>query len=354
MKREGLFLDWLEFTYKPNCERNCDLFAEFCRDFPEIEKLIYSDGCVLLDKGMNGYTFVFAYTDEFKVLYNPDLLRQGVHVIFNGAGMYRLCDLFHLESVNNFASVQSLFQRLEKKSCRPTRLDVCFDDYDKVYQPSDFNYFMITHRLLSKFRQWSFIGSQQTQGHTFYLGSRAAGRYLRIYDKDYESKGKIKSIRYEFELRGDFCRAFFNQVISGQKFSFGEMISSMFQVVNEYEYDVNISYAANASRKRDAGIDEKWSNFVKSHVLRNVLHVDKEKHDVSLERVYSWADQQLLPSLYILYRSLGWEEFQHFVESGRYRLNNEQQAMLSKYIDEVSSGWRYDVNLDSYSEPYYD
>lgn len=62
---------------------------------------------------------------------------------------------------------------------------------------------MINNQITTRSREWSFISSTQNggAGATFYLGKRGSDRFLRVYDKDYESDGRIPAIRYEFELR---------------------------------------------------------------------------------------------------------------------------------------------------------
>ena len=82
--------------------------------------------------------------------------------------------------------------------------------------------FLAYKRISTQTKKMQFITSTQTRGATFYCGARGGDRYLRIYDKNYESNGEIDSVRYEMQLRGERANAIFDHVASGKGFSFAE------------------------------------------------------------------------------------------------------------------------------------
>jgi len=50
------------------------------------------------------------------------------------------------------------------------------------------------------------MGQGLEGGCTVYIGSRTSPKYLRIYDKNAESKGKNPATRIEFELKAEVAR----------------------------------------------------------------------------------------------------------------------------------------------------
>ena len=255
-------IDWLEFTflYPVNEENTTTVFDEFLDAFPEFEDLL--DEMVLLERGRNGYTQVYAFTDEFTISYNPDEERLGVHVTFPAHGLYRIMKIFGLDDISEYADAAALLLILKSRHCRISRIDLAYDDYDKTFTPHDFMRWKMNERISTQCKCCGFMMSEATKGGTFYLGKRGKGRFLRIYDKEYESKGAINSIRYEFELRQEWATLIQDKILADVEFSVADLIEGMFTITNEYELTDNDS--TNATRKNRAGVDEKWQLFLDS------------------------------------------------------------------------------------------
>lgn len=287
------------------------------------------------------------FCDEYTVLYNPDEQRMGVHVTFPSHGLYRLCEMFGLSGLEDFVEIKSLLKDLKSRSCRITRMDICYDDYTKTFTPHDFGKWMMNGQISTKSRVWSFMSSQAGSGSTFYLGRRGSDRFIRIYDKDYESKGRIPAIRYEFELRKAYVDMIVHKLINDIEFSFADLIENTFVVMNEYDKsgDRDTDY----TRKSRAGVLSVWEEFLevirygsedelceKPAILHSpvVLKVDTKKREISFKKIHNWITVQVLPSLYIFKECLGDERVNDMISAQQGRLNDLQRKMLDKYKTE--------------------
>lgn len=363
-------IDWLEFTYKvplqftPKEEsegvqtlNGMDVFENFKKDFPEIMKdwEINTDQVVLLAKGRNFYNTVYSFSDDYTVCYHSDKRQMGVHVTFPGHGIYKISEIFGLGDLNEHEAARKIFKILDERNCEITRLDLAYDDYTKTFRPKDFMVFMSEERITTESRVWSYIASARNNGDTFYLGKRGRDRFLRIYDKAYESDGKIDAIRYEFELKKDWARVVQNHVMNDKVFCFADLLDSMFIIKEDWgfngEYDTFIDRKgdkaetlskADAMKKSRAGIDEKWQLFLDT--MRQVfaksmcsvveISLKKEKEEYSYKRTYEWLRDYILPSLFIFRQTCSQQEFDEFIASGEDKLKPEKKRLINRYIME--------------------
>lgn len=339
VKRSGAFLlDWLEFSYLPGGrDDGLQLWADFMDDFPEFEDEFAQT--VLSGKGMNGYTNVYRFTDLYSIAYSPDNPDMGVHVIFPSHGLHKLCELFNLENVDDYAPAQKIFKILSERSCKVTRMDVCFDDYSKFLRPSDFGEWAITQRIRSKCRQWMYYSSQQGEGDTFYLGKRGRDRLFRCYDKAYESNGAIDAIRYEFELKGIYAEQLQKDIAGGKKFKFSDMIRDMFEVTNKYEYKDGASKETIRKRKSLAGIAPEYLELLQLFDKLGLsdtdeLKIDRVKRVPSWTRLFNWLNKYVLPSLYMYREVMGKDFLDEVILIQEGRLSEVRQRMLEQYKQE--------------------
>lgn len=338
-KTGNFVMDWLEFTYRPSCKDiGCDLWADFLEDFPEFEP--YIESMVMLEKGMNWYTTVLAFGKDFMIMMNGERPEMGIHVSFPGSGMHMLCEIFGLEGYTDFVSVAPLFEKLRDRQCKISRLDLCYDDFDyrKHFSPHDFGRFAMNMQISTSTNKMQFISSTQTRGATFYLGSRGGERYLRIYDKNYESNGAIDSVRYELQLRGAQANAVFNHVSEGKQFSFADLLSGMFNIVNEYDLDnSDVGASAMRMRKKNAGILREWEEFLDT--IRKIpilsasdIVVDRKKRSCYMDKSLQWVKKTVLPTLFMMKEIYGGKLLDSLIdEFEEDKLNKQQLALLNAY-----------------------
>lgn len=349
-------IDWLEFTYRaPEVPNGLDVFENFQKDFPEIVKdwEVNADQVTLLGKGRNFYNTVFCFSDEYTVCYHTDKRNMGVHVTFPGHGIWKIADIFGFDSFNEHAAAKEIFRILDERNCEITRLDLAYDDYSKTFTPHDFDVWRVQERIVSDSRRMSYITSGVGCGDTFYIGKRGRDRFIRIYDKAYESKGKIDAIRYEFELKQEWSRVIQDHILNDNYFCFADLLESMFTIKEDwgfdFEYDTFINSKgieaktlsdSDACKKTRANIDDKWQLFldtireVFAKPKNNVVEVSlkKEKEQYSYNRFYTWLRDYICPSLFIFRELCSEQEFLEFVASGGEDLKPQKKAMIKKYL----------------------
>ena len=278
---------------------------------------------------------------------------MGVHVTFPGHGIWKISDIFGLGDLSEHEAARKIFKILDERNCEITRLDLAYDDYTKTFTPRDFSRWMDQERITTDSRVWSYIASARNSGDTFYLGKRGRDRFLRVYDKNYESKGKYDCIRYEFELKKDWARVVQNHVINDKVFCFADLLDSMFTIKEDYEwsheywYDEKGNkhmYDVDRSRKTYADVDSKWQLFLDT--MRQVfaksmcsvveISLKKKKEECSFNRLNNWLRDYILPSLFVYRQVMGERGFNEFIASGSDRIKPTQKALISKYILEYA------------------
>lgn len=101
---------------------------------------------------------------------------------------------------------------------RPTRIDISYDDYDRLIPVRSLWGFKELG-MITRFRKGKPHLQHVEKKGTFWegvtLGSRGdngGGFYVRYYDKSIESKGKINAIRLEAEITGEKARAVWDEL----------------------------------------------------------------------------------------------------------------------------------------------
>lgn len=275
-------LDWVEFTYHPVLVPGQSVIDAFCHVFPEFDEDMRYCG-IMRERGTLNYACVCDMgCNAYSIMWHPDRPEMGVHVRFPGSAVPLLSGIFRLKSDNQGWSLAApLFDILNSRVCegariRYTRIDIAFDDFDKVYTPADYIYFQFSNRIRSKCKQsqCNFSALQSpNMGSTWYLGKRSGSknyRFLRVYDKNYQSKGKINSIRYELELRGDYAARVIDEICANSStLLFGDLIQDMFVVLDELPFQ-GTSYKSIAEAKHRASVDQKFLSIFETQVSRRV------------------------------------------------------------------------------------
>ncbi len=99
-----------------------------------------------------------------------------------------------------------LIKRLKREyGARFTRVDLTLDDYDKSLKEEEIRE-ALAEGNYKGWRYWDDFRSRRSSGlsFNFRLGTRNADSCLRMYDKEVESKGDIKSIRVERECKDKY------------------------------------------------------------------------------------------------------------------------------------------------------
>lgn len=231
-----LTLDWLSFTYKcPDAPADSSIpfnhFVHFVKDFPELQDWIDKEG-VTLSRQRGWYDTILQFTDNIRINYCSDphsknINHLGVNVEIPSHGLAYVMSKFGYSEDD----VIPFFQMLRDRHCKASRLDLAFDDFSKTFSPRHFALWYLDGQISTKYRKFQLVGSCSEDGGTFYLGDRSCGKMLRIYDKNFESKGEIDSVRYEVELHSDHADKMMQYIIDGGDLSFSSYIGNFLRVV---------------------------------------------------------------------------------------------------------------------------
>lgn len=243
-----LQLDWLSFSFKYD-----DLFFYnkkhnlnynqfdylFNVAFPELKKVAYVSEAVfrsIYDKCIRMSYDILVYYDQ------ESDQNKGCYVTVPSHSLEYFCTLF------NCTNIYQLFSVIIERGGSFSRLDICFDDFSKRFSAIDFLTWYRNGNFNTRLRRYSYHASNNHDTGTFYLGHRAGLKYMRIYDKEYEStvnynKGKtseiIKAIRYEFEFHSYAAQALAKYLIENQSVNFRWVVSQFFNIIERD--DSNIS-----------------------------------------------------------------------------------------------------------------
>lgn len=290
---EYLKLDWLSFTYKPMDFENCDPFIEFKKIFrindDELTEGFYRSpySNVVSLKGIwicyNNYDpLKFSHLNERQ---RNRLIAMGVHVSIPSSVLGYWFNRCGLDSYSDSALVD-MVKFLKARNCKISRLDLCYDDFDKTYSVEYYRQKWVDDCLESPYiNSVSCVGST-TKGLTMYFGSlKKRDKVLRIYDKDKESNGEIKSIRYEFELHGEGADMVANQLlVNSDLVRFSDFLYKWVKVKDFLS-------VRNCFRIQDAKIDSDWFAWVLA------LNEDLTLKSVKLSRPHPIDDNGLISKL---------------------------------------------------------
>lgn len=334
-------LDWLEFSWTTNTftkvggilEAGLSLWENFKLIFPEFLPLI--EECFLAEYNLQGYDNVLCLSDEIKFCYSSSEPTMGIHVVIPAHGLYRLGEVFNLESVEDFYLTQSLFSTLLDRGVRFTRIDLCYDDYNKRITPFQWNELASLGQVECKARSRSYIASCHQKGDTVYFGKRSGGRMLRIYDKEYESKGEIKAIRYEFELKRDYAIVISEAIRDGVVIDFRNLMEMFLKVYNELKHLPDDVSRTQLLRDREvAGILEAWNDLLNdmNNYSQNAecVSISKQKSTPTFDAKLRWY-QDSARSLSMVRDCIGITEFMKFLDEGRRRYTDQDLSIIKVY-----------------------
>ena len=336
MKTMDLKLDWLSFTFKPDLARLEEKYGLeningkmdidfFFMEFPEIEAL-KEDFLIL--SGRSHYQNMIGFlgvSDTCRISFNePDFceVEMGVNVSVPSHGIEWLYDILNLDK-DAADAVKQLFLLLRDRNCNISRIDLAFDDYSKTFRPRQYLDWWNNDQIITRYSKVQFCSSQREYGNTIYFGSRKTGKMLRIYDKDFESKGEYDVVRYEFELHSKYAKDMFQYLIDNDGICFSSYILDFFRVVDNSGKDKCVTRMP---------ILKEWQEFLaKSDFCEEVKKViiptytlDARKTDTTY-----WLLNNCLSNIKGYAAVFGWESLQTHVQNDTKPIPPKYQALLT-------------------------
>ena len=320
MKCEVL-IDWLTFSVKK------DDPSEVIREYLGLDPALFQDtGYSLL-----GYNKVLRFSD-ICVCYEPrenkHFQNMGICVSMSGNG----CRAFETMSKLGAKDKQgtqsvafpALFQLLTAdETANVSRIDIACDDregylnMDEIIDRTRSN--EINSRLLRRTINFSLNGKDKA-GATVYIGAPSSEFRVRIYDKALEQGVEGHWIRVELVMRSANANAFVEDMTNSE--NVGKLAA---QVIND-KFSFIERDDSNISR---CTVCDWWQNFVDE--LDKVRLVSRDVIQHGVERIRSWIENQVGPSLYVLMKTMGIIDIYNIAASSAGRISVQQEALIMDF-----------------------
>lgn len=215
-----------------------------------------------------------------------------------------------------------------------SRIDICLDDFSRrltfdklcnALESGQYSGFSSSHVVRN------FDGSG---GWTVYLGSRESQHFARIYNKEAESKGLIKSTRFESEFKGDKANSIFVAL------SQAPCLGSAIRLMRGYIFgNFNFIERKDKNLERCSMLDW-WAEFVEYTGFER-LRLLIEKPVPTVERRVKWIHKQVEKTMALLCRAFGRKRFAKFVnecvKSGSERLKRIDDLLIIEYLHSTAT-----------------
>jgi DNA relaxase NicK len=179
-------------------------------------------------------------------------------------------------------------------------------------------------------------------GWTINLGARSGEKYIRIYDKFAESKGKINSVRFEAEISGKLSDKLFSMLLEFPE----KEVEYQQELIN---YCVGtISFIEKLDKNIARNLPLKWWGDWLEYLnsCPKKLHVRRFKTSINAKK--RWIERAVSKSLALLKDALGQVEMKRYMDliireaSERYKLYD--LMILQDYRDvNTYIGLGYDI-----------
>ena len=223
---------------------------------------------------------------------------------------------------------------------KPVRIDTVLDDYDRVVDMATIYESVKSGELVSHARHRSWIdegsvGSYVDTGVGISIGRRTSRQYLRIYDKNLESKGECDAIRWELESHDEAAVAMVARLVLDD---WSTVIAS--KLVSFVDFREIDSDSNTTRRTRVAWYEQLVSGARKA--VGYIWTVPRTALDT-----LNWVKRQVAPSLAMLMSvssgSLNW--FDDVVRDGRRRLKSKHFRMIDEGMPDGGTESEWDRAL---------
>lgn len=345
-----LKLDWLSFTYQvsvSDCLNSDGVlespFCVFCREFPELQ-IMYDE--IVFDTGKFHYSHRFLYSDSIEInccelekvsggSVNFDYAcKMGVNVSVPSHSLSLFASLFGLD-ISEAGACSKLLSLLKFRGCKFSRIDICFDDFDKVYTANDYCCWWFNGQISTRFQKAHCDSSQSRIGSTFYLGDRKH-RMIRIYDKFYESKGVVDSVRYEWEYHAaDACKLADMIILNNGNIGFITLLQDWLRIL--------IKPCKDLKNRAEVATLPEWDLFCKEHVFNEELIIptyDKKERE---SRLNDFVEFRVMPSIRGMIAVVGIDQFLRCVKRDSSKISERYHDYISK-VSKRGDFTPFDIN----------
>lgn len=225
---------------------------------------------------------------------------------------------------------------------KATRIDIALDDYSKSITFEQVNE-AARKKNYTGFRKSPVVHHTYQKGKiagfTIVYGTRASDRLLRFYDKEFESKGRIKSNRWELELHDELAQKALADWLAIEPENFEEYSPKLLagMVVGTIDF-VKRGYDKNVTRMPRL---EWWATF-KETVGMEIRH-SKDPVLTSLEKKKRWITRQVIVTLAMLKKIMGIKGFKQYLAG---ELDQAQERFTSWHETFIQVYGRGNAEID--------
>lgn len=319
-----VLVDWLTFSVKETDPK------KVIREYLGMEWELFQDP----GYGLLGYNKVLRFSDIcvcYEARENDYFRDMGVCVSMSGNG----CRAFETMSKLTFPGARDkqgtesvafpvLFQKLTaEEDANISRIDIACDDREGYLDMEEIVGKVMANEVNSRMAKRSVVASfdgVQRSGSTVYIGAPSSDFRVRIYDKALEEGVDGHWVRVELVMRGKNANAFVEQMTNAE--TVGKLAA---QVIND-KFSFIERDDSNISR---CSVCRWWLSFVDE--LEAVRLVARCVIQHAVERIDSWVEAQVGPSLAVLFRTLGWLHIFELAKEAEQRLSDKQKCLISDY-----------------------
>jgi len=172
-----------------------------------------------------------------------------------------------------------------KNSGKLSRIDIACDDFTEKPNPKTLREYCNEGQLVTRFRRRTSLESHSDNSITNYFGSMKSDRYLRVYDKTKETKGKIIATRWEIVMRDEYAQQCAQHIIeTGVNKTFkGSLLSLM-------DFRIPTTQKRESRRKKMDWYIDFIGNIEKAEYTRY-------EPTITLEKMEHWLQKQVSRTL---------------------------------------------------------
>ena len=316
-RKRSIGIDWIQGTIPFTKMDSLFLYlSEMCGSAPES-----------YNHGFMGYQAAAEWHPYgIKVLWDLDTenrLRHGNRIVLQIGGTGLGC--FPAASLYQFC--RDLCTRFFFKA---TRVDLCFDDYEKIITPMEVSEFAKegSYKGFRKHRPILEMKSNgEIVGDTLYFGTRGkngGGKFVRFYRKDLESGGEVDSYRWEVEFSKDKANDIFFKL--AMSFDITEFATNIAMFIGGA-----IDFVERGGRP-DLDRLAFWEQILDS---LGSASLRSPKSEQSIETAMEWVEVSVTPSLEKIRRAIGDDRYYEWL------MNRMEDVELRKKAMEQVATYHY-------------
>ena len=309
-----------------------------------------------------GYDGGMSY-GKIKIFYNEvdengeapeNRLKMGMAIELSGSACEQLREHANRHNLTLPELLVRVRDEFPKVKC--TRLDLCYDKYDKnryltpaaIWKAYERNQIISKANNFRNYRSGEYTDSgAQATGETTYIGTTP--RMLRIYDKAKERyfghgdkwvNPDDTWIRFEFQFQDVYSVAVFNTIVSGESMEniFFDYLADFMQIVKHKEKN---KYGHEILRKDRKSLTAYWKKFVDTP-NRKKVNIQRYK-EVDVGRRQSWIEKSVSKSFtkqvlaHVLQGGDPVRYINHLIAQGKSRLTTsdyQEIQLLMAQIDQ--------------------